>query len=474
MSLGANLVWEVDRATGNDANGGAFDAVSGVPGVDYTQGAGQATFNYTDLAIQVTTTNLTSVNRPFTANDVGNTIRVSAGAGFSAGNYQIMSVAAGVATCDRSVGAGLSTGGTAVLGGALATPGMLGNSTSGMQPGNIAWVKYNATAYSFTSTTSNVTGGKLASGNTGTGLLPMVLMGYNTTRGDAPTLANRPVLKCGVNFASNNLVAFTGVAFVEHLIFDGNRANFTNCGLFATNARGTIRNCKFMSSGLSTGPWGGMTTGSFIDCEITDCSAPWNGGGATGVNCIACYFHDNVGAAADISGCNVTFWDCIFDTNGGAGIICGTVSSTLIAAINCVFYGNTGAGVDFTAAPGEAFFANCIFESNTTYGIKTAATYPTIRTDSCAFYNNTTAKYPAGQVVARNITNEIIPTSTVFTNGPSGDFSLNTSPTGGALLRGTGFPQTFPGGLTTSKPPVGSVSPVASSAPARGGGIPGY
>src|SRR3990172_522671 len=100
MALPATTVWEV-RTDGNDANGGGF--VTGASGTDRSQQAA-AQIAYTDLVIGGTTTELTSAAFPFSAAEVGNILNVTGGTGFTTGWYQVVSVAAGVATKDWSVG----------------------------------------------------------------------------------------------------------------------------------------------------------------------------------------------------------------------------------------------------------------------------------------------------------------------------------------------------------------------------------
>ena len=103
MSLNANLVWEVDAATGNVINGGGFDAISGTPGTDYTYGVGQTVITYADIGTDgATTTVMCSVIRPFTAADVGNIINITSGTHATVGRYQILSVTGGKATVDQA------------------------------------------------------------------------------------------------------------------------------------------------------------------------------------------------------------------------------------------------------------------------------------------------------------------------------------------------------------------------------------
>jgi hypothetical protein len=69
-------------------------------------------YGYSDLVIDaVTNTDITSVARPFNGADVGNTMIITGGTGFTPGTYTISAVLLGVATLSGAVGALGSTGG---------------------------------------------------------------------------------------------------------------------------------------------------------------------------------------------------------------------------------------------------------------------------------------------------------------------------------------------------------------------------
>src|SRR5438876_9228197 len=115
--LSSTGIYEV-RSGGNDANSGLFDPAIAGATTDYTQQTAPQ-FTYSDLVIgNPTTTSLTSVARPFSTCDIGNSIRISGGTGFTTGLYEIVSVAGNVATMDRAVGTAGSTSGAGRLGGA--------------------------------------------------------------------------------------------------------------------------------------------------------------------------------------------------------------------------------------------------------------------------------------------------------------------------------------------------------------------
>ncbi|MHA2070135.1 MAG: hypothetical protein ACXABY_37690 [Candidatus Thorarchaeota archaeon] len=168
MAISALTQWEC-RTDGDQDNGGGF--VDGASGTDYSQQAA-AEASYTDLVLDTTTT-MSSVARSFVAADVGNLIHVTGGTGFTLGRYEIVSVAAGVATLDRVAGSASSTGGTAELGGAIDYPNQFNDDAVS---GNTLWIR--AGAYTISTLTGNVNNGvvNLTSQRN--------VIGYGTVRGD--------------------------------------------------------------------------------------------------------------------------------------------------------------------------------------------------------------------------------------------------------------------------------------------------
>jgi hypothetical protein len=87
-------------------------------GVDYS-GLTDPRVTFTDLVIDATTpTKCTSAAFPFGFNDIGNTITVTGGLGFSLQQVTVVSVSGVIATCDKVLGTVGSTGGRGTLGGA--------------------------------------------------------------------------------------------------------------------------------------------------------------------------------------------------------------------------------------------------------------------------------------------------------------------------------------------------------------------
>src|SRR5262245_30698817 len=198
MALAAATAWEV-RTTGSDTlNSGGF--VTGASGTDFSQ-QDAAQYSFADLATSTGTVanpTVTSASHNFVAADVGNILRITAGTNWTAGFYQIQSVAANAATLDRACGSAASlSAGSYVVGGAFASPGQAGAAHVG---GNIIWVKTGT--YTVTNATANVTVGCVS---LTTGLTANVtrLVGYSASRGDG---LGRPLLQ------ASGIVAFNLVS----------------------------------------------------------------------------------------------------------------------------------------------------------------------------------------------------------------------------------------------------------------------
>ena len=176
-------------ATASNVNGGGFNSARG--GTDYTlQDAAQLAL--TDLAATSASgwLTLTSVTGGFTAAMVGNYIHIASGTNFTAGWYEVTVVTNGnTVTVDRACGATAdASAGVGKLGGAMSLNSTLddelfeiGVATNG-SGGNKFWIK--AGSYTL--------GEAVATAASGGTQAPIVVEGYNATRGDVPTGTNRP------------------------------------------------------------------------------------------------------------------------------------------------------------------------------------------------------------------------------------------------------------------------------------------
>lgn len=466
MAFAATVAWEVQTG-GNDANGGGFDAVSGTPGTDYSQQTA-AQVAFTDLVIDGTTnTDCTSAGNPFTSAHVGNIVNITGGTGFTVQRVQIMSVTAGVARMDKSLGTLGSTGGTGNLGGCLLT---WGAANSLAIAGNTIWIK--SGTYTLTSTV------QLA--NAGTNAKPVRWIGYQTTRGD--DTGTRPVLT-----SATNSVALITVGVDWHVF---RNIKFTHTA--------TTRGYGFHSSVASRNY-------AVFNCEFDGClsaNKSDNLGAEYSSYCIIisdCWIHDCTGYGLRLAGCVVT--NCVVEGNAGGGILIGTFINSLSSILDCLIVGNTGDGIDilFTNTQ-HVYIKNCVIAGNSSDGMADAGGYgitfgmllnniffgnggyglnfpagagSALLMINNAFKDNTSGQrsstVPAGE-------NDITLTANPFTDSASGDYSLNNTAGGGALLRALSYPTAFPDGLTDDYRDIGAAQhadPVGGSGGGGGGPIMG-
>jgi hypothetical protein len=433
MAFQTTVQWDV-RTTGSDSNGGGFDPVSGVPGTDFSQ-QDAAQIAFTDLVIDAATnTKCTSAAHPFGATHVGNFINITAGTGFTVQRVQILSVSGVIATVDKSLGTLGSTGGTGNLGGGLLT---LATAVSNAVTENVVNIKTGT----YTLTVA-ITG------------LPAsaTFRGYNASHGDDGA---RPTITTATN--SVNLIELANSRLaVDNIIFT-NTAGTPGDGIHAktvNNSALQVRKCKFTGFAWAlNGNFGVDWSFSPLflkECEFTACTS---GGvqNSFGGTITDCYFHDitndGIKSLSEATTgptaawyCNRTifarcgngfeqtqggtaqpcqFERCVFAFGSGDGIkfaSSGLLTHNLNAIENCVFYGNTGKGINQPVA-GPALF----FNRTNAYGSNTGGDHPNV---------------PAG-------TGDVTLSANPFTDGTGvaghDDWSLNGNPAGLAL-RGAGFP----------------------------------
>lgn len=465
-SLGDYRAYGGDYITGvNTANGcGTTDDLTtntGTWSIDYSQ-QDAAQIAYTDLACAGAGLTVSSATSPFGKQQVGNSIVVTGGdANITAGIYVIASVSGVTATVigAANISTGAVTTGTGNLGGGFASIGRAGQYIVGQ---NDVWVKYNATAFTSTSTSNNVAGGRITLPAGGTGDYTTI-HGYDAVRGDET--ANRPTLTWDAIAAGSSYLVTGGTRTgVYNLIIDGNRSGgTTNPGGFTqSGGQGHLHRTKIKSCTTTVGVASTIVT----SCEFTDNTALITGGAQTWVDC---YFHDNTVGAITVPSGQPTFDSCIFDSNAGAGIvIAGSVTGMAIR--NCTFYGQASTpGISITSAPLSLVIQNCVFEGNGTYGITfTGGPFGGVLLLNNAFYNNTSGPYSSG-LRSMQVIGSIHLTASPFADAANGDFRL-TSTGAGAQIAGGGYAQTFPGLSWNNYPPIGATDPQSSS----GGGGGGY
>lgn len=450
MAINAAMVWEV-RSGGASTNGGGFRA--GASGTDRSlQTAAQTT--YTDLVIDgVAGTKLTSAAFPFSSADVGNVINITGGTGFTAGRYEVISVAGVIATMDRVVGTIDSTGGAGKLGGALAS--IEDADASGYVVGNTVFVEEGT--FTKTSTRTLTIDGTAAAGN-------FQIVGYpsggtranvDCAESDMPVLTSATNSVALVTLNAASLITFRNIKFTHTASTRG--AAIVNATANTVNGP-TFINCVFdgclhamlVGTSAATSSKGAQMTA----CAVRNCTGValnWQGSVAASWMLDACDFSANAGGVATHSGSNQTInaRRCVFrgSTASNHGFSIGTTTAAADAQAltldRCVFYGNGGSGLRFeytTARHSFLDIAGCIFYNNGGYGVSAATAGMLDGAFPPARFNAFGANTSGARQNFRTSTTDITLTADPFVDAANGNFALNNVSGGGALLRQLGWP----------------------------------
>ena len=468
MALSPSLVWEV-RTTGDDTNGGGFDAATS--GTDYSQqGVAQAV--YADLTIDPgDATKVRSAGSPFLTAQVGNVLNIAGGPGFTVGRYGVIAVVAGVATLDRVVGTTGASGGMGKLGGALATLAAVATS---MVPSNKAWIK----SGTYSITVPLVFGqGAVSPSNT---VMPTQVRGYDQARGDLypGSTGTRPVLRCDADLG-NSLLSFSNSGWmVASLEIAKGTGSFTR-GV-VVNSITQLVNIKvsgFADRGIYSSSAGVLVAA----CEITAGAAGSSYAINTGGSCVvyACHVHDNPCPGMFFSTSSSLVQSCLIANNSGANSH-GVRFAGVGVLLDCTIRGNGGDAVRFTAGSyGATLVRNNIFAGNGGYGMNysTGAGVPALwALDGNAYYNNLAGRFnfdDAGTVNPVNASGPYINSHDVglapplsaspFVDPANGDFRLNDAAGAGGALRGVGVPRQWPGSAVLSYRDFGAASSQATT-----------
>lgn len=409
MAFPADTNWRWDPSGGSNDNGGAYAASLG--GARIT-----AAVTYTDLSIDAANnTKITSVARPFVANDVGNVINITSGTGWTVQRAIINSVASGVATMDRAMGTTGSTGGAGKLGGALAvwTDALLELTVAGNT--HEVW----ATA-TMTLTES------LSIAADGTAEAPITVAGKASDGSAEPTGDNRPLIAMGTR-------AMFGTT-PDYWRAQDLRVNTEDSAGIRVGSYGTIARCKSYNSS-STESRAAIATGNASAVCACEVQSDYGRGTVTANNCRVerCYAHDCNQGSGDRYGFDPAttygsvILSCIADSCG-VGINLGAVYGA--AVYNCTVYG-CGVGIAGTTA-----YA-CRFVNNILAGCTTGAAWTTAIPSNAWLYNDYyDCATDRGNVAVGTGDFDADP---LFANAAAGDFSrTETDADGIGMLLGVG------------------------------------
>lgn len=420
MAISADTVWEI-RTNGTANGGGGF--VAGASGTDYSQQDAVHSAR-TDIVIDgVDNTKITSAGDNFASDDIGNIINITAGTGFTVGRYEITAVAAGVATLDATVGTVGSTGGSGTVGGAMTFTS--GNVTD-ILAGNTVYLKDDGT-YSVTSAITF---------NAGADATPIIIEGYNTTRGDG---GDAETNKAVISSSSAGHITVGVVTQVKYL--DINQAG-TNPGL-TSGADCLIYKCKIHKTTGAPSCLAVSPDSAVILCEFSHAGTGDGIGLADDLTVFGCYFHDIAGDGVNASSTStIHIVNNIFDTCTTSGVKLTTSDGS--GVIGCTFY-NCGLGINVGTGATTNAIINNIFDNCTT-GIDFATTSHAAIIN-CNFSNNTNDILDGVDTFVINDT-YVDPS---FADAANGDFAVGTS------MRNIGAGGTFPGGLSVGYMDLGAV-----------------
>ncbi len=438
-AFSSTTAWDV-RTTGNAANGGGFNTAAS--GTDRSQ-QDAAFIAYTDIIVGGTTTQGTSVLNPFDATSPGNIVNIASGAGCTVQRAQVVSVAGSTATFDKSLGTAASVC-AGNYGGGLASIQAAVSLAASLNSVHIKSGTYTVTAF--------VT--------VGSGIW-LHFIGYGTTHNDGGT---RPLITTSTN--SVNLFEIPA----------STNANFTNIRF--TNTAGTrfaaitltggvsllmVNNCIF--DGMGNGVYAPLSDRPIyiINSEVKNSTggALYSFGGS--FTLYGSYIHDNTAYGVRSDATSALFVTMQITRSIITGNTDGVVASTDASIIvdESVIANNSGDGLDLTA-PRTVVINNSIIYSNNGYGINASAAPFQLSQYNNGFGDNTSGNRNNVAIS----TSDIAITADPFTNSAAGNYGLNSTAGGGAVLKATGFPGAFPGGTTTGFLDVGAVQTVGGSAPA--------
>lgn len=335
---------------------------------------------------------------------------------------------------DGSVGSDIGNPGTSPgAGNAWAT---IGKAASTVAAGDLVNIK-NASDYTITAEITFNTGGNNTSG-------PIVFRGYTSSPGDG----GRFVVKT----STDNIKLFNLGA--NYLAFDSfelkHQASTKNRGIYSSAAdRSFIRLSNFRIEDCTYGVDGENTTYYTIKNLICE-NGEVVGGTTLGISGYNMALSNMLirGCGDGIRAAQFTSFNCVslrrvrVCNSTGNGLLwpgSSTFYSGLLNVGNCAFVSNAGDGIKLDFATADVMFCcdNSIFYGNTGYGINvSAAKYLVHKLRNCAFLNT------GGAYTSTYITNsqgEVTLSGDPFTNSASYDFSLDSTAGEGSACRAAGF-----------------------------------
>jgi len=379
-SVGAVSVVSANQYTVNTVVGVATVATptGGTFAVDYSQMAASP-FASTDIASTDGTTTpstITSAANPYGPQMAGNIIHITAGTNWTAGWYEIVSVATVTATLDRAVGTSATlTSGTGYAGGALSLGAANDDAVFelGVASSTAAMRYFIKGGYTYAITSVSVS----AAGNAAQ---PIRVEGYSSYRGDRPKPKDgslQPLLDVttggfgpGTNWRVTSL-AFTGTSSNVATVGTGNIYVWCKSVNTSTTA---ARNAFFASGGTMIGCEGISLRGNGVAA----------GSGAE-LNVIGCVFRDSDKGVSVTTG-RLMVLNCVVSNNVTAAIHVNGANTAGIRVVNSTLRGSTTRiGIGLYMATG---CTNIVLAGCNIHGFVTGVSHADANTIGLDMFNN--------------------------------------------------------------------------------------
>jgi hypothetical protein len=342
--------------------------------------------------------------------------------------------------------------------GAVSFPFGLANGNAGLVNANGDRVRYNFknnAAFSISAAmTHNISNG------------PVVFQGYSTNYGDGGIshIQGPATGSSFVHLTSNT----AGICLVDMEFSRNGDSGSSNC--LSLSGPGVLLLRVVVHDVRGSGFAIGSAASALVECEAYGCNQS-NAANQSGFNlsststAVRCIASNNTGSNTSgfysAAGNNdAVFVDCIASENENKGFL---VTSNHQHFFNCVAYFNGSDGI-FASGVGSLYIENCILLRNGGYGINGNSAAKEGFIINCGYGSGAGLANTSGNTGGiRSVVSigDITITADPWVNAASGDFRLNNTAGGGALLRGTGrgyFLQTESGQSgTVSYPDVGAV-----------------
>ncbi len=240
MATSADTVFET-RTTGSNLNGAGYSAsVGGAGSVDYST-SDAAVLTHTDATTSNVSTALTipATGTQFDATMVGNMVAIVIAAVFSCRRQIVAYVSPTQVTLDSNPPTSSAGAATIRVGGAykIDQNAIVQESLGTPVAGNVVWVR--AGTYTITANSVHV-------GSVGTVTQPVIVKGYNTTRGDLDS-GNQALAKPLLVYSAGtlNMLQLRQTQVFRNLEIDSSTNTGQIAVLFdASTAHSTVQNCK--------------------------------------------------------------------------------------------------------------------------------------------------------------------------------------------------------------------------------------